>query len=59
MFHAIRPSVLERMRLLEQFDARDWEDGISQAKRLGQIPPARDKFLALLTANALGGVAGE
>lgn len=59
MFHAIRPSVLERMRLLEQIDARDREDGTPQAQRLGQIPPARDKFLALLAVNAPGGVAGE
>ena len=59
MFHASRPSVLERMRLLEQIDARDWEDGSSRAKRLGQIPPARGKFLALLAVNAPGGVAGE
>ena len=56
MFHAIRPSVLERMRLLEQIDARDREDGTPRAQRLRQIPPDTVKFLALLAANAPEGV---
>jgi len=59
VFQAIRPSVFERMRLLEQIDARDWEDVTPQALRLGQIPPAGYKFLALLAANTPEGVAGE
>ena len=52
MFHLIRPSVLERMKYLEQIDARDREDGTPRMQRLRQIPPEIGKFLALLAANA-------
>jgi caffeoyl-CoA O-methyltransferase len=52
MFHSIRPSILERMRYLEQRDARDRNDGTPQFARLRQIPPETGKFLALLAASA-------
>jgi len=41
MFHSIRPSILERMRFLEQIDARDRLDGTPRLQRLRQIPPRR------------------
>lgn len=56
MFHSIRPSVLTRMRYLEQLDARDRVDGTPRLKRLRQIPPETGKFLALLAAAAPAGI---
>jgi predicted O-methyltransferase YrrM len=52
MFHSIRPSILERMRFLEQIDARDRLDGTPRLQRLRQIPPETGRFLALLAAGA-------
>lgn len=52
MFHSIRPSVLERMRYLEQIDSRDRQDGSPRLQRLRQVPPETGRFLALLAANA-------
>ena len=55
MFHTIRTSVLERMRYLEQIDAKDREDGTPRLQRLRQIPPDTGKFLAMLAAGAPAG----
>ncbi len=52
MFNSIRPSIQERMRYLEEVDARDRQDGTPQAERLRQIEPDTGKFLALLAAGA-------
>jgi caffeoyl-CoA O-methyltransferase len=51
MFHSIRQSILDRMKYLEQIDAKDRADGTPRAQRLRQIPPETGKFLALLAAN--------
>ena len=59
MFHAIRPSILERMHYLEQIDARDRSDGTPRLQRLRQIPPETAKFIALLLASAPEGVIPE
>ncbi len=52
MFHTIRTAVIERMRYLEQIDARDRVDGTPRLQRLRQIPPDTGRFLALLAASA-------
>jgi predicted O-methyltransferase YrrM len=52
MFHDIPSAVRERMRALEETDARDRVDGTPKSKRLRQIPPETGKFLALLAASA-------
>ena len=46
MFHNIPPNIYERMKYLEQTDARDRVDGTPHLKRLRQIPPETGKFLA-------------
>ena len=56
MFHSIRQSILDRMKYLEQIDAKDREDGTPRTQRLRQIPPETGKFLALLAANAPEGM---
>ena len=56
MFHSIRQSILDRMKYLEQIDAKDREDGTPRPQRLRQIPPETGKFLALLAANAPEGM---
>jgi len=56
MFQSIRQPILERMRYLEQIDAKDREDGTPRAQRLRQIPPETGKFLALLAASAPEGM---
>lgn len=55
MFNSIPSPILERMRYLEQIDARDREDGTPRLERLRQIPLETGKFLALLAANAPDG----
>ena len=52
MFHTIPQTILERMRHLEEIDARDRQDGTSRLQRLRQIPPDTGRFLALLAAGA-------
>lgn len=52
MFHKIPPAIQNQMRLLEEIDSRDREDGTPRLERLRQIPPETGKFLALLAANA-------
>lgn len=55
MFHTIPPTVLERMRYLEQIDTTDREDGTPRLERLRQVPPETGKFIALLAACAPAG----
>lgn len=55
MFHSIPQSMLDRMRQLEEIDARDRQDGTPRMERLRQIRPATGKFLAILAAGAPGG----
>ncbi|MHC1782243.1 MAG: hypothetical protein AB9891_05685 [Anaerolineaceae bacterium] len=52
MFHTIRQPILDRMKVLEEQDSRDRQDGTDRLKRLRQIPPETGKFLALLAAGA-------
>jgi predicted O-methyltransferase YrrM len=52
MFNTIRPAMLDRMRALEEMDARDRTDGTPRLKRLRQVPPETGKFLALWAASA-------
>ena len=55
MFHDIPQKILDRMRYLEELDARDRADGTSHSKRLRQIPPETGRFIALLAATAPAG----
>ena len=50
MFNDIPQAFLERMRELEQADARDRLDGMTRLQRLRQIPPETGRFIALLAA---------
>lgn len=59
MFHNIRQSILDRMKILEEQDKRDRQDGTLRLQRLRQIPPETGKFLALLAANAPEGASIE
>mgnify|MGYP001431454240 CR=1 FL=1 len=52
MFHTLPPAIAERMRTLEELDAKDRLDGTPRLQRLRQIPPETGKFLALLAAGA-------
>ena len=52
MFHNIPSAILNRMKLLEEQDAKDRLDGTPRMQRLRQIPPETGKFLALLAAGA-------
>ena len=52
MFHSIAKPVLDRMKTLEQMDAKDRVDGTPIPRRLMQVPSETGKFLALLAANA-------
>jgi predicted O-methyltransferase YrrM len=55
MFHNIPEPILKRMRILEEQDALDRQDGTPTTQRLRQIPPETGKFLALLCASAPSG----
>lgn len=55
MFHDIPAPILARMHELEEWDARDRQDGTSHLQRLRQIPPETGRFLAILLANAPSG----
>ena len=55
MFHDMRPSILQRMKELEEIDAADRDDGTPRMQRLRQIPPDTGKFIALLAATAPAG----
>lgn len=51
MFHDIPKPVLDQMKFLEEQDAKDREEGVSQINRLRQIPPETGRFLALIAAS--------
>ena len=55
MFHSIPPTILARMRYLEEIDSRDRVDGTPRPQRLRQIPAETGEFLALLAANCPDG----
>ena len=55
MLNDIPKPILDRMRCLEQIDARDRSDGTPRLRRLRQIPPETGKFIALLAATAPAG----
>jgi caffeoyl-CoA O-methyltransferase len=52
MLQDIPKPIQERMRALEEQDARDREDGTAHLKRLRQIPPLTGQLLAILAASA-------
>ncbi|MBN1868301.1 O-methyltransferase [Candidatus Sumerlaeota bacterium] len=52
MFHDIPQPILERMKFLEEIDARDRTDGTDRLERLRQVPPETGRFIALLAASA-------
>jgi caffeoyl-CoA O-methyltransferase len=52
MFHDIPQQILDRMKFLEEVDARDRTDGTPRLNRLRQIPPETGRFIALLAALA-------
>jgi len=52
MLHDIPAPIIDRMRYLEAFDAKDRTDGTSRVQRLRQIPPETAKFIAMLAATA-------
>jgi caffeoyl-CoA O-methyltransferase len=55
VFHDIPQAILDRMKYLEQADAKDRADGTARLQRLRQIPPETGKFIALLAASAPAG----
>ncbi|MFW9823686.1 MAG: O-methyltransferase, partial [Candidatus Thorarchaeota archaeon] len=52
MFHNIPEKVRNRMKVLENLDSIDRNDGTPRLKRLRQIPPETGKFLSLLASSA-------
>lgn len=55
MFHDIPRAVQDRMKYLEEMDARHRKEEIEGFKRLRQVPPATGRFIALLCAGAPDG----
>ena len=55
MFNNISKLVLDRMKALEEIDARDRADDTPQLQRLRQIPPETGTFLALMAAGSPSG----
>ncbi len=55
MFNPIPQTVLNRMKWLEETDARDRLDGTPRAVRLKQVGPETGKFLAVLASSAPAG----
>jgi caffeoyl-CoA O-methyltransferase len=51
MFSEISDNMKRRMKLLEDIDKRDRNDGTERLRRLRQITPETGKFLALLASN--------
>ena len=48
MFQQIPQQIMDRMRFLEEIDARDKTDGTPKKLRLRQIPPDTGRFISLL-----------
>lgn len=59
MFNDIPDRVLERMKYLEELDAKHRREEIEGFKRLRQVPPQTGRFLALLCAGAPDGACIE
>lgn len=55
MFHNIPPELAERMRHLEEMDARHRRENRKHFDRLRQIPPQTGRFLALLASTSPDG----
>jgi predicted O-methyltransferase YrrM len=55
VFHDIPETVVERMRHLENLDAKDRKDKTPFRRRLRQIPPETGRFLSLIAATAPNG----
>lgn len=55
MFHNIPKVIVEQMKILEEHDAQDRQDGTPQINRLRQVPPETGKFLALQAAGVPDG----
>jgi caffeoyl-CoA O-methyltransferase len=51
-FGELSKPMQERMRVLEERDAKDRNDGTAQLKRLRQVPPQTGMLLAILAASA-------
>ncbi|MBT3240113.1 MAG: O-methyltransferase [Chloroflexi bacterium] len=51
MFHDIPKEILDQMKVLEELDAQDRQDGTNQITRLRQIPPETGKFIAIQAAS--------
>ena len=56
MFGEISDVMWQRMKYLEEIDARDREDGTERMKRLRQIPPETGRFLAITAAASPAGM---
>jgi len=52
MFQDIPRPILDRMKELEEVDARDRQDGTPHLKRMRQIPPETGRVLAFLAVSA-------
>lgn len=52
MFHNISQAVIDRMKYLEDLNAKHRRDGTPHLQRLRQIPPETGRFIALLAASA-------
>ncbi len=52
MFHDTPEAIVERMRVLENLNATDRQDGTATFERLRQVPPATGRFLAIVAASA-------
>ncbi len=50
MFHDIPKNILEQMKILEDLDTQDRQDGTTQVKRLRQISPDTGRFIAIQAA---------
>jgi len=59
MFHDIPRPLLDRMKYLEELDARHRAEELEGFKRLRQVPPATGRFIALLCAGAPAGACLE
>jgi len=59
MFYNIPQAFLDRMRYLEQVDARDRKDGTPQLQRLRQISRETGRFISILAASAPEGACVE
>jgi caffeoyl-CoA O-methyltransferase len=55
MFHDIPKEILDRMRFLEELDARHRVENAPRQQRLRQVPPETGRFLALLASTAPAG----